>query len=626
MIEYFFTGGVMKTNLKATLLRLSKKKLNVFDIVKLYKILLELPYNDITFVKLFLNNYYSVAELSDDFYRLFLYCVHSNKYKELFDVLLTRNIYDLISLLKIDYINLKEMDDVISPIDYFNLPTKQIRFITKLIKSLDIQNDEIRVKKLLATNALWLLRKPCINTEDEYTKIAIKMFMSVGLDNSIDILCGKYGEIDYDIVYFLFNNFNVREKKTAENLLFNDFLFNNKKAPNNNMRLMLEGNFLELFINFDYFYNSIEFFIEKLGTKFNKAKVSILLKERYLAPRLENPELSGDILDDMVSSYYHKYGVTDNKSEIIDKNIEAYNLKLKTKTKSSIIQTDIPKDGEYIFELLSLTDARNLVMGYRAGNCFRINGDAFVLFNNFLTNPHMCILSISTEEYKDFGMVLLMRNGNVLIAQGIELSKRVPNQIIGEKLYNSVKKAVNYIMNQMNNGNNEIVASIIGLSNNNTAPYNRNILPFIVNPILDNNHQFYNGIDNYQGLLSLKEGKTINDIKLYVPSAIYCEKNNIIYRRDISTSHNSIEYREIEKILISLRYARFKSTPKEELIYYYSDLSEKRELYTICTLDWFIMVFQDGTIDTFINSNNPTIVEKYYLELEKIKSKKNMIK
>lgn len=552
---------------------------------------------------------------------MFIYCVHSNRYHELFNILLRRNIYDLISFLKNDNEKIADIEDYIDPVNYFGLPNKQIRFIVDIIKSLDLKNDELFLKKSVANRAEWLLRKASINTEEEFTKIAIKMYLSVGLDNTIDILHGKYGPIDYEIINYLFNNLNVTSINEKNIGVFNDFLFSNKKDPNNNMRLMIEGKFIELFINFDYFYNSISYFIEKLGNKFNKSNVAILLNERYIAPKLENPELSGVILQDMISSYYHKYGITDSETEIININMKAYNSKLKTKTKSSIIKTDIPNFEDYIFELLPLNDARNLVMGYRAGNCFRINGGAFILFDIFLTNPHMRILSISTEEYKDFGMVLLMRNGNVLIAQGIEISRWVPTHIAGEKLYNAVRMAVKYIMDKINDEEDEIVANIIGLSNRNTSLYNHNILPFIINPIVDNGHQFYTGIDNYQGLLDIKEGKKINDIKLFVPNKFYYERDNQIYRRDKSTSCDSVNYREIEKILISLRYARFKVIPKEELIYYYSELAKKTEAYTICTLYWFIMIFQDGSIDTYINSDNPEIIEEYSLELEKIKNK-----
>ena len=54
------------------------------------------------------------------------------------------------------------------------------------------------------------------------------------------------------------------------------------------------------------------------------------------------------------------------------------------------------------------------------------------------------------------------------------------------------------------------------------------------------------------------------------------------------------------------------------MFYYYDNLSKKTEAYTICTYDWFIMVFTDGSIDTFINSDDPVIINEYNQELDKI--------
>ena len=612
----------MEINNKMGFFKLNKKDLNLFNAIKLYRFLLRIPNNDITFVKSFLNSYYNINYFPDEFYRMFMYWVQSNKFSELFKVLCNRNIYDLINYLKSNNEKINGIENIISPIEYFKLPNKQIKFIVELLKKLDLRNDELPLKKVIANKIEWLLRKPNFTLE-EYTKIAIKMYLSIGIDNTIDILTGKYGSLDYEIIYYLFSNLDVTNINSQNISTFKEFLFSNKKDPNNNMRLMIEGKSLEMFLNFDYFYNNISYFIEQLGTKLNQAKVNLLLKEKYISPRLENPELNGVILQDMISSYYHKYGISDSEKEIIEKNISAYS-KLKLKTKSSIIKTDIPEIDDFNFEILALDDVRNLVMGYRAGNCFRINGDAFILFNNFLSNPHMRILSISTKENKDIGMVLLMRNGNVLIAQGIELSKRISNVIDDEKLYKAVQMAIKFIMDKMNNEDDEIVASIIGLTNSNTARYNHNILPFIINPILNNN-QFYNGVSNYQGLLDLKEGKTLEDIKLFVPSKFYFDKNSKIYRRDESTSLSSTDYRYIEKILISLRYARFKDD-STEAISYYQELTKKHELYTICTLNWFITVFQDGFIDTYINSDNPEVIEEYNIELKKIKGKRLLLK
>lgn len=575
-------------------------KLNITDMIKLFI----KSKNNINYIKQFLDHYYNIKEMPIEFYNMFSYCNKNHNYIEIYRVLKTKNIYNLISFLKYDNINIRNIEKVLTPQEYFKLPYKQIKKIIEYVNNLDICNEEIPLKKENSDSRLWLLRKTALRDEDEIIIIAIKMYLLLGFDNSIKLLSNKYGQVDYEIIFFLFNNLNIKNRNNKNIDIFQSFFINNIES-------ILNNEYNELFLNFDYFYNSLDFFIEKLGTKLNKNKVLTLLKERYTSYEIENPEITGDIIEDMISSYYHKYGITDEESEIISKNMKAYNEKLKNKTKTSILKTDKKRIENYTFEMIPLSDSRNLVMGYRAGNCFRINGDALVLFNSFLTNPHMRLLSISTDEYKDFGMVLLMRNGNVLIAQGIETSKRIPKELTGEKLYNATKEVIEKIMNEMNNNNDEIVASIIGLSNSNTSPYNKNILPFIIKPILNNDNNYYNGIDCYQGLLSLKEGKTINDIKLFIPKNLYDEKNNRIYIRNHNEPHNSINYMEVEKVFLSLRYARFKEMTKDELINYYDMLVKKKEEYLICTNDWYIIKFQDGTYDYFNKSNDKAVINEY---------------
>lgn len=505
----------------------------------------------------------------------------------------------------------------------------RINTLRELIISLDKDNNEIEVKKLLDREVPWALKRRYPKNEFECQRLAVIMYFSIGFDNARELLLGNYGQVDYEMISYLFADFEIiksngvdvayfaKDEKSIE--AFRNFLFSNKKDSNNAMRLMLKGELIELFVNFDYFFNSLEYFIQKLGFYMNRKKLISLLEERYIAPVLENPELGKDILEDMVESYHNRYGISESDSEIIDKNMDAYRGKLKSKTSSSIKKVDIPDIGIYSVEMLPLSDARNLVMGYRAGNCFRLNGEAAILFNKFLTNPHMRLLSISTDGYKDFGMVLLMRNGNVLIAQGIETSRRAPKEILGEKLYLAVQSACEHIMNQMNEDDDEIVATIIGLTNENTRPYNSAILPFIARPILDNSDRYYTGIDNYQALLVIKDGKSISDMKSFVPNKRYSESDNKIWRRDKNTPRISFEYRMIEKILISLRYEKFQHTSEFEMIWYYNELCEKKEDFTICTSDWFITKFCDGSVDSFIKSNDPEVVRQFNEKLSKIK-------
>lgn len=594
------------------------RKLNFFEKHKLrktYNLLLKVSSDDIETAKIFINSFYGTIELPDNFYMIFIYGVQSKDYEQIFNILQTRNIYDLIRFLKCDE-PLENIEELINPYDYFNLSSKQIIYIADQIKQLGI-NNEIKLKKSISNNPHWMLRRPSIQNGKEYTKIAIKMYTTIGFDNSIDLLKGKYGVVDYEIIHYLFNNLNTEDKNYNE--IFNEFLFDN------NVRLMLEGELQELFINFDYFYNSLEHFIEKLGNKLDIDKVQLLLKERYLAPKVEHPEISGDVLADMLSSYYHKYGILEEDKWVLDENMRLYE-QLKTKTKSSIMSIEPLKIGDYTIEMVPLSDVRNLVMGYRASNCFRINGASFVLFNNFVTDPNMRLLSISTEREKDFGMVLLMRNGNVLIGQGITTNKHTSDSILGEKLYSAVRMAMKNIMDSMNKEDDEIVATIIGLTNSNTTPYNNDILPFLINPAVEIPSFTYNGICNYQGLLDIKEGKKLSDIELFIPTKFYPEKKEQVYNRYYDMPHDSAEYREIEKILISLRFARFRTGNKDEINNFYFNLSSKREVYTVCTSNWFITVYQDGTIDSFINSNNPIVVGKYNTELEKAKMSPKRIK
>ena len=75
-------------NKEISFLKLSKKNLNIFDTLRLYKLLLESSHDDSSLVKLFLDNYYDLESLPEELYKTFLYCIHTDRYNELFIVLL----------------------------------------------------------------------------------------------------------------------------------------------------------------------------------------------------------------------------------------------------------------------------------------------------------------------------------------------------------------------------------------------------------------------------------------------------------------------------------------------------------------------------------------------------------
>ena len=72
--------------------------------------------------------------------------------------------------------------------------------------------------------------------------------------------------------------------------------------------------------------------------------------------------------------------------------------------------------------------------------------------------------------------------------------------------------------------------------------------------------------------------------------------------------------------VISL-YKIFSKLSFDDMNFYYSDIAKRQEEYTICTKDWFITVFQDGIVDTFINSEELEVINLYEYELNKVLKK-----
>ena len=120
-------------------------------------------------------------------------------------------------------------------------------------------------------------------------------------------------------------------------------------------------------------------------------------------------------------------------------------------------------------------------------------------------------------------------------------------------------------------------------------------------------------IYNYQCLLDLKDGCSLNDIKLYIPTKTYLDKREIVLRRFHNTYEN---YMEIEKRLISLRFERVKDI---DMIEFYRTLSSHHEVCTSCNVDWYITLFDDGEIDGFVSGEDPRANMEYEQEMKKMK-------
>lgn len=517
--------------------------------------------------------------MNDTFYQLVLDRINKSDLKFI-SVLRTCDIYQIINYLK----GIDTYIDDINPLEYFNIPT---RYIKKIVEKLDQLVEVNTLNYSLKDEPIILLVRKGHRTIKEVNTIAYKLYLSIGLDNTLELLNGYYGDVSYQTIFHMFNEINTSNDEV--NSIFVNFLFSNKKDDNNVMRKILGGKANGLFLNFSYFRDNLVKYVNILGENMALSRVLLLLNDRYTSSDPFHPNITGDISSDMVSSYKNRYEyMTDSENDIKSTNINFYEENIMGNYISSIPDYMVI-DGDLCCETISRNDPKLLVIGYRTNNCFRMNGDAFILFKKAIKCKHMRVLVISTKEKKDIAMVLLGRNGNVLIGQGIEISVSFRNKEYRKKIYNIVKNFMKELMNEMNRNGDEIVATVIGNSNANVMEFNSSILPFRITPIIDNslNDNYYNGFNHYQYLLDLYDNKTLRDIKLYTPSKEYYGA-----RKSVSYFHGKYLNIEAEKIIFSIscqantQISRITNLSKHDMVeIYYND-------------DWYVIVLDNGEIES----------------------------
>ena len=212
--------------------KIASRKLTIINVLKLFNIFMKVgKENSFEYMKVFIDEYFHIEELfPDEFYNMLLNKLFSDEYLIFFDKLMDRNIYSLISYIKSNGEDVLELDEVITPLQYYNVPKKYINKIIEKLKEFDYVDDNNYLNSLLDKESIWLLKRCFHFTEYEYRLLAYKIYLSVGLDNGMEILSGMYGTIDLEEIYFLFYRLYVKNSIDDIQLdCFNNFLFNNKK-------------------------------------------------------------------------------------------------------------------------------------------------------------------------------------------------------------------------------------------------------------------------------------------------------------------------------------------------------------------------------------------------------------
>ena len=565
----------------------------------------------INYIALLLKHYYQFDDkLHDDFYYYVLKEIYQGN-GEVFD---KENIFQVIDKYKGLSLNANELDFIITPNQYLEIPTKNIHKIIKLLVDKMYTCPKNKLDNLYQNEDLYKLSRQANFLESECISLAYKLYLSMGFTNSLELLQNKYGEVSFATLYFLIYPIDVT-KISVPNEELTTFLFGGEKE-NSAMASILNGSSKELYLNFSYFYQNFFYYYKELQGNLSRKRVEALLKDRFLTFDPVYPNIKRDVVDDMIKSFHNKYIYNDYS----DKQIENLNYAFYEENISHQISSSIPQiqvyNGDYKASILAKNDPKVLVMGYRANNCFRLNGDASVLFKKVIASKHCRVVSVSRAKDNDIAMAIIARNGNVLVAQGIEISQSYQNIFDRKEIYLTIEKFMKQLMNEMNEKGDVIVATMIGCSNSNVSDFNSKFLPFRVTPILNEDQfsTYYDGFHFPQCLISMKENTSLGDIKLFTPTFEYLDQRDEVLclkPNDYSYVRNLVNQR-----LMAISY--FADTQMRRIRM--QSVHEAKEIY--CNSDWYLIVFEDGEVEGTYLDKDPRAKEEYESYLSQVKNSK----
>ena len=566
------------------------------------------PEEQIKYIADMLQYYYHFdASLSEEFYCFILVKIKNND----FSFLEKENIFQVIDNYRGVSLYVDGLDYIITPKQYLDTPIRYVQSIKKLLIDKLHSCPRSNLDTLYSDELIYKLSRQTNYLEEEGIFLTYKLLLSIGFRYALELLQGKYGCVSYATLYFLFYPIEVHKNVSLDDSLLN-FLFGGEKR-NSVMYALLNGKSKELYLNFSFFYHNFSYYYHVLNGNLSKRRVEELLEDRFVCSNLVYPDIHRDIVYDMISSYANRYGCQFSKQEIENIHYRYYEENMNSLIVSSIPQIHLEHDDLQV-DVLAKSDPKILVMGYRANNCFRINGDASILFSKTIKSKDFRVVSVSSHKDNDIAMMLVARNGNVLIGQGIEISKSYQDDISRKKIYMACEEFLKTLMNEMNQMGDEIVLSVLGGSNRNVLDFNSQVLPFRVSPVFSGDPflNFYNGFQFPQCLVAFKLGSNKQDIKLFHPTSLYYDKRDeVIYK---SAQDYSILRNVVEKRVMSVSYLT--DTYKERL--WMQSHHEEKGIY--CNKDWYLIEFLDGEVFGAYLENDFRAKEEYKFYLKKVQN------
>lgn len=373
-------------------------------------------------------------------------------------------------------------------------------------------------------------------TQDEISDIyskAIKLYCAVGLERAVAILEGTYGKVTKQFL----DNVSKLIVKDSE-LKRNGKKYEPIPHPGFSIFLFQSGQINHLFDNSNmakswyYLFNQFDELKELCHGHLTFPKVEVILKEKLNTVNYPIPPNCYS-LENVIGEIGIGNKTKHSNNEIYAKSIKILEQQLK-RTTSSIPYVEGKLRNGYRFETMKLHDVIGYVLGYRASCCIRVLDIAHKHLLHALLCESGRILIIYDPDNNPAAFSPLKRNGELLIANSIELiakSQHFSDQSLFDKSISSIQDAfMEGIMAIINRSKEEEEKEYIKVATIGRGSYNKpesTMWPSnIPTPtILEKKDPLYSETDEYHKQLNI----LYQDPKCFLSSLIY-GKSKIHYQ------------------------------------------------------------------------------------------------
>ena len=592
---------------------------NNYNFNKIFEHLLQQRYEKFTgidyiYFKVIVEQFDNNEKLKEKFLSFLTNALHINE-----------NIEELEQIMLKQVLNNKIKNNEITQEEYselFGLPTqlKTVFYLkfNKITRRMDHLNG-ISTQQLIYLNVKHInqiLNSMNMRNEDELSILystAIKLYMVFGLERTIRILNGEYGELNISF----FDNISklnvekvelIKEGKKYIPQISNSFVnFMFAKQNDNHFKDMLSDPNSLLRKNWSYVYNNYDSIKEKCHGTVTLKKLNIILKE--LSPERELDEVTPNnyklkenyILNDIcLGNKTHR-----SNTEIYKNVLDIYN-QMKKRIESSIPYIKGEASNGYYYEMMKLNDPIIFTLGYKGNCCIRVNDIA----HNHLLHAALCrngrILLIYNSNHEFAAFVPLKRNGEVLIANSIECLHKQKD----EKAISAFEEAIKDIVSTSEEQEKEpIKLACIG-SNSYARPDGKRFPRDIPTPTIFEKHDSeYAHTDEYhRNLIMVYKNPSLdlNEIKYGDPIVSYLDPRPQIKSCDFQNCDDN-EKEEALKIINAIRYENADIEELENFVSctkYYIDKC-------IYNDDWYLAICRDGNIYGDFLTFNPHAEKEY---------------